>query len=298
MIINLLKYLIRYLKSKYIFTFFYEQWYILYYLGGSNASDFSQYKKLVPPGDRFWADPHIIYEKDVYYIFLEEYMYSTRKGHISFMNMNQDGSWTEPIKVIDKPYHLSYPSVFKYEGTYYMIPESKQNKTIDIYRCVRFPDKWEFHKNMMSGIEAVDSTIFFHNGKYWLFSNNILNAGGNSYDELFLHYSDSLFSGRWTAHPANPIVSDIKRARPAGKIFEKNGKIYRPSQDCSRSYGYGLRLNEIVVINENEYKEIEVDTAFPEWDHDVRALHTLNHEEDLTVIDAINNRCKFSNNFV
>ena len=51
----------------------------------------------------------------------------------------------------------------------------------------------------------------------------------------------------------NPVISDVKGARSAGKIFERNGILYRPSQCCMPWYGYGIKLNEIVVLTENDY---------------------------------------------
>ena len=43
------------------------------------------------------------------------------------------------------------------------------------------------------------------------------------HNELYLFYSDNLLSQNWKSHPMNPVISDVKRARPAGKILELNG---------------------------------------------------------------------------
>ena len=79
----------------------------------------------------------------------------------------------------------------------------------------------------------------------------------------------------------NPIVSDVRRARSAGNIFLHNGKLIRPSQDCSKRYGYGIRLNEIKVLNEDEYVEDEIDFIDPGWDSKVEAVHTINFKKIL-----------------
>ena len=139
---------------------------------------------------------------------------------------------------------------------------------------------------LMKDVKAVDTTIYFYKNKYWLFTNIIENEGASTWDELFLFYSDNLETTNWQPHPMNPIVSDVRRARPAGNIFLHNGKIIRPSQDCSKRYGYGIRLNEIKILNEDEYVENEIDFIGPGWETKVKAVHTINFKNNLTVIDA------------
>ena len=205
-----------------------------------------------------------------------------------------------PEKVIDKPYHLSYPFVFCHDNEYYMIPETASNRTIDLYKCVEFPGKWEFKKTLMNNVCAVDTTIFNEDGIWWLFVNIRENEGASSSDELFLFYSSDLFANYWMPHPRNPIVSDIKSARPAGKIFSYNGNIYRPSQNnIYRSgyggygYGYGIKINQIITLTKFEYKEICVSSIEPLWDKKIVAAHTLNSIQGLTIIDGLCKRAKY-----
>jgi hypothetical protein len=84
----------------------------------------------------------------------------------------------------------------------------------------------------------------------------------------------------------NPVISDVKRARPAGKIFERNGQLIRPSQCCNPWYGYGIKLNEIVVLTENDYSEREIAFIEPKWDKKLNGVHTFCHENRLTMIDG------------
>ena len=139
----------------------------------------------------------------------------------------------------------------------------------------------------MNNINAVDPTLFFYNNKYWLFVNVRENEGASEWDELFLYYADDFMSDSWTSHPQNPIVSDVKKARPAGRIFKKNDQYYRPSQNCSGHYGRGMTINRITVLNENEYKEEVVQFIFPRWDKKLISTHTLSFEKNLTVIDGM-----------
>ncbi len=174
-----------------------------------------------------------------------------------------------------------------------MMPESASNRSISIYKCVEFPTKWELKTHLMENIEARDATLFFYHNKWWLFANVRENEGASHYDELFLYYADDVFGQSWQPHPLNPIVSDVKRARPAGKVFEYNGSLYRPSQDCSYYYGYGVKINEIQVLNECDYREVEVGAIEPGWDPEIKGIHTLNHEGRLTCADGLRYQPKY-----
>jgi hypothetical protein len=167
-----------------------------------------------------------------------------------------------------------------------MMPETKGNKTIEIYKCTSFPYEWTLEKIMFHDIMAVDSTIFKFENKYWLFTNIKENEGASAYDELFLFFSDSLL-GNWKPHPLNPIVSDVKYARPAGNIFIYNDKIFRPSQNCSKHYGYGMQIREILTLTETDYEERQVQSIYPNWSKDLVSTHTLNNSGKLTIIDAL-----------
>jgi len=273
--------------------FYFNQWILLFDLKNEFASSLCRYQKMIPPKDRFWADPHILYQNNRYYIFIEEYLYRTQKGHISLIVMDEDGVYSEPTIILDKPYHLSYPFVFEHDNECYMIPESRSNKTIELYKCVVFPHQWEFCMNLMENVEAVDTTVYYDDDRWWLFVNMVENKGECAWDELFLWSASELQSSCWEPHPQNPIVSDCKTARPAGKIFSKNGRLYRPSQNCSKSYGYGYNISEITSLNQHSYEEEIVSRVTPDWDKDIIGTHTFNRINNLHIIDALYKRRLF-----
>jgi hypothetical protein len=270
-----------------------DAWFLMFALDKEDTTPFRDYRRIVPPKGRFFADPHIIRKDDRYYIFIEDFDYKKGKGIISCLTVDQSGNHTSPIPVLEENYHLSYPCVFEWNDHYYMVPESSANRTIDLYECTEFPGKWVHKLTLMDSINAVDNTLLFHNDKWWLFTGVSENEGSSPEVELFIFYSDDLFTNQWQAHLLNPLKSDAKDARPAGKIFHKDGKLFRPSQDCSKFYGYGIDLNEIVVLSENEYKEKTVASIRPDWDKKILATHTYGTEGNLKVIDAYSMRNRF-----
>src|SRR5690606_25917847 len=110
--------------------------------------------KLIPPKDRFWADPVVIFENEKLYVFIEELVYKNKIAHLSVFELNTDGSITEPHIILKKPYHLSYPFIFKHEDKYYMIPETAQNNDIQLYESVSFPLEWKFKQTLMKDVKA------------------------------------------------------------------------------------------------------------------------------------------------
>ena len=287
------RHLLRYAKFKLNDLLYDHQWILMFDLRDGISGSPWRFKQIRPSNDRFWADPHVIYKDDRYYVFFEELIYKKQKGHISVLVIDEKGHYTAPFKILERPYHLSYPFVFCLEGEYYMIPDTEENRTIEIYKCVEFPNQWDHHKTIMRDVRAVDSTVFFHQNKWWLFTNIREYDGASSWDELFLFYADNPLSDHWNSHPANPIVSDVRKSRPGGRIFELNGQIFRPSQDCSKGYGYGIRLNRITAISETEYREEEVGSILPGWERNITGTHTFNHTHRLTIIDAKLRRPRF-----
>jgi hypothetical protein len=95
---------------------------------------------------------------------------------------------------LKKPYHLSYPFVFQWGEDWYMLPESAANRTVELYRCIHFPDEWAFQHNLLEDVEAYDSTLVEHGGRWWLFANVRAHRAASSWDELHLFHSDSPIS--------------------------------------------------------------------------------------------------------
>ena len=281
-LINLRKLLNRKIRS----WFYFDQWFLLFDIKDGISKSLWKYKKILPPKDRFWADPHVIVKDDKYFIFIEEYIYRKGKAHIALIEMDKQGNYQYRGKILEKPYHLSYPFVFEFNNNFYMIPESVSNKKIEIFKCIEFPNKWESHGILMNDIDAVDSTILFHNNKWWLFTGIKENDGASNSDELFLFYSQDPTGDKWIPHPQNPIISDVRRARPAGKIFSYKNKLYRPSQDGSYYYGYGININQIKKINEFEYEEEVENQILPKWDEQITRVHTFTYSDGLSVMDG------------
>ena len=282
-------------KNKIRKRFYFNQWILLYELKKKPilSSSFYRFKRILPPKDRIWADPFIVERDDKFYIFIEELLLKgKKKGFISVIEMDAKGNYKAPQKVLETGFHLSYPFIFERNGEYYMIPESNDNKTIDLYKCTEFPGKWEFVHSIMTDVVASDTTLFEQNGKFWMFTNIKPIPGTTTLDELYLFYADDPLSKDWVSHPENPIITDVKFARPAGGFFRYKDRIFRPVQNNAGHYGRSMFIREVLKLTEDEYQEATVQPIEPNWGKDLLSTHTINTSGKLTVIDALIKRRK------
>lgn len=267
-----------------------DQWQIAYNFTdeGELGCRFERMRFLVPPKDRFWADPFAVEHQGRTFIFFEDLPYRTQKGRIMVIEVFEDAEPGEPQVVLERPYHLSYPFVFDWEGALYMIPETAENGTIEVYRCEAFPFRWRLHQVLLENIRAYDTTLWREDDRWWMFV-NVAEPEADSTDELHLYWSTTPL-GTWTPHRGNPVVSDARCARPAGPLFSRNGKLYRPSQDCSLAYGHSVLINRVDVLRDDDYQETTVYRIMPGWREDILRTHTVGGSKRLRVIDYLLSR--------
>ncbi len=266
--------------------FTYPQWFIAYRDRKlfNTPFDTEGFKIIDPPPGRFYADPFVIKHKGKNYIFFEDYCCIKGKGVISFIEIDREGNYSTPKIVLQKDYHLSYPFLFNWNHQIFMIPETNQNNTIELYSTINFPYDWKLEKVIMKDLNANDTTIWFSDNKTWMFT-NILETGRAEFTDLWLFYADTIFD-EWKPHPRNPIISDITSARPAGNMFMHKGEIIRPAQNCSARYGQALAFNKLTCLTEHDYGELKIEQVNPNWHPGNLSFHTYNFNEDLEVIDG------------
>lgn len=235
-----------------------------------------------PPLDRYWSDPFPLLRDGVLHVFVEECFYESGKGHISIMSRSPSGIWSGPTTVLERPYHLSYPFVFEYDDELLLLPETTAAGRVELYRCVGFPGQWELDTVLIDNLAGVDPTVWFQDDRWWLFLDVT--------DELYLFYSDSP-RGTWAPHPGNPVKSDSRNSRPAGRIFRRGEDVIRPAQDCSLQYGREVVFNKITRLTVCDFEEVEICRLRTPWNGNT-CCHTYNQLDDITVVDRLLQRRK------
>jgi hypothetical protein len=248
--------------------------------GRPNLSDF---RWLEPPSGHFWADPFVIDHDNRKWAFFEEYAYQYRRAHIACAEISPNGSFLSPTRCLaDDHHHFSYPHVFREGAELFMIPESVDSASVDLYRCEKFPHQWVRQATLLRG-RFVDTNIWFCDDTWWLTTTSAepdARAGS-----LLLFYADSI-TGPWQFHPANPISTDVRNFRNAGRVFQTASSLLRPSQNCAGLYGRNLALNEITELTKLRYAERTLLTVEPEVATGVCGIHTYNWCGNVELIDG------------
>jgi hypothetical protein len=231
---------------------------------------------------RFLADPFGAIIDGRPSAYCEEIDPATTRGVILRLDL-VDGELKPAERMLDESYHLSYPYVFEHENVWYGIPESGQNNEVTLYRLESSGRAWRKHAVLIPGLRAVDSTVFVHDGKYWLLCG--VNDDGPNH-KLHVYHADALL-GPWRPHVRNPVKVDIRSARPAGAPFMLDGALHRPAQDCTRKYGRRVSILRMTSIDERKYEEQLVAVIEPHRGRYARGLHTLSAIGGQTLIDGL-----------
>lgn len=253
------------------------------------------YTFIESPSDRFWADPFPVRDGDTIWLFVEEFPHGAKRAYLAVMELHPDGSVGPATTVLARPYHLSYPYVFRWNGDWYMVPESLENRSVDLYRGTRFPFEWTHERTLLDDVAAVDATLFEKGGRWWMLT-TIAPFGGSENDELHIFMAETPL-GPWRPHPDNPQKSDVRGSRPAGRIFPIDGAWYRPAQDCSRRYGYAMTIQRIVTLTADCYDEEVAGRIEPTWARGLLGTHTVNHVDGMTLVDGDRWRSRFRSPF-
>lgn len=237
------------------------------------------------PGN-FWADPCVIQDAGRKLVFVEE-MTASGKGTIACLELGDD-TVTRLGIAVDEPGHLSFPQVMRCNDAWYMTLESSALKRVSLYRATGFPLDWTRVADLVCNRVCVDPVLHFHEGLWYLFA-VVAENRNSTWDELFLFVSEQI-TGPFRPHPANPVVSDVRRARCAGRLFNHDGKLIRPAQDCASCYGSAVVFNEVLELGPERYSERPISRLAPDWSRSLVACHTYSADGGVELLDARGHR--------
>jgi asparagine synthase (glutamine-hydrolysing) len=241
------------------------------------------FRWIEPPTGHQWADPVICERNGEIRLFFEELVDPSRVGHICCGRLTAEGNLVEVRSVLQQSHHLSFPQIIAADGEIFMLPESAQSGGVDLYRATRFPDTWVLEKRLLD-FGCVDSSIFKARGSWWMTTSPQVVPGHTPITWLLC--ADRI-TGPWRFQPGGIVASDVRLARGAGSVFEAAaGRLIRPSQDCSVSYGYALNLNEIVSLTGAAYRERTICRVDSGWMPGLEGVHSYSRVGEWEAIDG------------
>ncbi|HBK06554.1 MAG TPA: hypothetical protein DDZ81_11910 [Acetobacteraceae bacterium] len=193
-----------------------------------------------------------------------------------------NGALTTPAIHMDDGYHHSYPNTFSEDGTVYCVPESTERGMTRIHH-LHDDGTLEPVCDVAPHAKLADPTLFRWAGRYWLACTD-LDLG--NHDNLCLMHAPAV-TGPWAPHARWPVKIDIRGARPAGMVFNLDGRLFRPAQDCAETYGAGIAIHEVLALTETDFRELPVAQLRPDSEGPFpHGLHTLAHDGERFWVDG------------
>lgn len=259
------------------------------FTGQGDIADFDpgHAAEIRPDKDEIRADPFLLEHDGDCYLFYEAYANGASKAHIAVGRIV--GDRLERLGVaLECDHHLSYPFVFRDGDDLFMMPETHRARRLEIWRCVEFPLKWELYSTALHGLSAADSILTRYMDRWWLFTNlSDFHAYEDHCSELHVFEVDGPQLKKVVPHKRNPIVLGSTTARNAGRIFEQDGRLYRPSQRNENGvYGYGLNIMLVEELDSENYRERCVRTILPDFKPRLIGCHHFDAAAGRYVVDA------------
>jgi hypothetical protein len=264
----------------------FDQWFVAYQIGQPGSKErfvpnggFFRFRKLIPPADRFWADPFAFEHGGRLFIFVEELLYQTELGHIAVFEINRDGiAGSSPA--LKRDYHLP-TRLYSMTGRCSMI----------LKRCDP--------KSNCSGLQ-----ICRMNGRSTAFLSPI-------FAPLIQLLPRSTASGgcsRASRPCRNPVGQPTfsRRLPDRPEYIPKSGEIRCSKRSAGGTSvpptgstidrlkilaerGHSIVINEIVRISEDEFVERRSQIV-PRWADQLLSITHYNADGALTVIDGLLSR--------
>jgi hypothetical protein len=184
--------------------------------------------------------------------------------------------------ILETAQHHSYPATLCVSDVVWLLPVATVRGSTTLYRL--------HGDGALTEVAAIakdrrlaDPTLFRHDGRYWIACTD-LDVG--MHDNLCLLHA-ARPEGPWLPHRLWPVRIDIRGARPAGSLFDLDGQLHRPGQDCAATYGAAIAIHRVDVLTPDAYEETLVcmlrpDPTGPFPD----GLHTVVHDGTRCWVDG------------
>ncbi len=263
----------------------------------------------LPGREGFWfADPLLYRRSGTRYLFAEAMDLATGKGRIEVCRLQDDGTAGEWQVALEEEFHLSFPTVFDWNGETWMIPETGNDHSLRLYRCQEFPTRWELVQRFAVDGELCDAILTDRTPS----SLTLLCSETKPDNQLYVRWRR--FTLRKTAAPAELLPGteppppsgepfellpdeafDLQHrefdlvSRNAGPLFLLGEQVIHPTQ-ISTTVDYGVYLqfsarrgNSEVPLCAAMPRAVRIEGLDP---RDVIGIHTYCRDDTLEVIDA------------
>lgn len=250
-----------YLQAQWNNLFYADQWNIGIltcsigsFLGNTSLESVNWFKP--NPRHIFIADP-IPLACDTNTLLVEGFNYRLGKGYLLAYDIHTRQIQARKVLPVCNS-HISYPFSFFDGEKCWCVPEAAATGRLDAWEWDSDRGSWQLGYTLVDK-PVLDPTILYFNGKWWLFGTL---ANDQSDVNLYIWYANRP-EGPWEPHLLNPVKCDIRSSRPAGPFFEADGVLFRPAQNCSKTYGGSITINKVVKLTPYSFEEEAVTEILP-----------------------------------
>ena len=232
--------------------------------------------------DRWFADPFILDIRDnKLYLLVEEWMRRENKSRIAKLTIDLNHfllESTDPVLELENI--LSFPAIYRENGKVFIYPEMAENGSSKIYEYNVKKNK-VISSDLLSKRKIIDGIITDMFGESILFGTERPNSNGKQLN---------IYKKRNNGYElSNQIYFQEDIARMAGDFFSFNGNIYRPAQDCNKTYGNGVVIQRCYELD----GILKMDTVHRLYSTDRKyrfGFHTFNMYQGIIIGDALHFR--------
>ena len=202
----------------------------------------------IPYDDTFWyADPILTTYRGKTYLLMESFDMRTQLGSIACAAFDDAGKLSKPQIIIQEQYHMSFPMVFFWNEELYMIPETCENRSLNLYRCDGDITCWTLVKSFPVEGEVVDTAVVAcHEDHVELLSSVVHETHKRKFkwQKFCLRKEGEDFC--LDADAAFNVGEDYGFGyRMAGSMITDQGRTILPTQESTDvDYGVNLYLND------------------------------------------------------
>lgn len=215
------------------------------------------------PDYGYYADPFIVVRDEHIWLFVEQFSFAMDRGNLMAIELDSRCGILSAVPLVFEPgfaaldCHASFPFVFQHGGDYYMIPETHERGSIDLFVCERWPDRWRLVRRLLWRLDATDSMVIQHQGLWYLLTSVKRDMPNR---QLEIYMAEDLLSGPFLPHPVNAkgLYGHARNGtgRNAGFLGRQpDGSLARLMQFSSRYYGEGLSPMRISGLSPDAFVE-------------------------------------------
>lgn len=225
----------------------------------------------------WFADPFVLdVTDDKIFLLVEEWHYVNRRGRISRLTIDRKTyALLEVIPLLQLKSHLSFPAIQRIGEDVFVYPENAKGKGLVMYHYNKQSETLD-ECGVLTVMPLLDAIITRGFGPEYVFATTLNNPSRQ------LRWFE-IVEGKAIERGIIPFADAT--ARNAGDWFVRNGKVYRPAQNCNLSYGGSMILQEVTFSEGTlNFKDIvSIDTTSKRYN---TGCHTLNQYKDVCVVDV------------